>query len=222
MGTINTRLFKISTPRDTKLQNTKWVNSGVQPSSAKFTTGFVNSRSFDFINDQFIYSSEESISLSGEFSIGLWVKFNNINYENTVDHLVYLSFEDGDIVIAYMPAAKLNGGTIDYLAWHYISITRDTANLITFKLDGTSFYTETNNKALDLNSNSFILIASGIETDTHQNTVYADDILLSNTSDSFVQTQPTTYYDISDYDFSEYYPTSIKIKDENAYKLIIY
>ena len=73
-----------------------------------------------------------------------------------------------------------------------------------------------------MNSNSFILIASGIETDTHQNTVYADDILLSNTSDSFVQTQPTTYYDISDYDFSEYYPTSIKIKDENAYKLVIY
>ena len=221
MAVYNYRMFKTSTPRNTDQMSNKVANGGVLPYSGYFETetNFPNSRAQNYIKSSFLYDKNVNIAFNNEFTIAMWLKFNNQQLDNIKEKLIIVKFSNDDFVNTYLPDS-IDGATIDYYSsFHYLSIIRDSNNLITFRLDGKPFYTETNSSPLDMTNGAYIYIGNSHYNSTNKilggTNIYADDILLSDSVETFATSLPTTYYSNIDYsynnqDYSEFVGTGTK------------
>ena len=221
MAVYNYRMFKTSTPRNTDQMSNKVANGGVLPYSGYFETetNFPNSRAQNYIKSSFLYDKNVNIAFNNEFTIAMWLKFNNRQLDNIKEKLIIVKFSNDDFVNTYLPDS-IDGTTIDYYSsFHYLSIIRDSNNLITFRLDGKPFYTETNSSPLDMTNGAYVYIGNSYYNSTNKilgrTNIYADDILLSDSVETFATSLPTTYYSNIDYsynnqDYSEFVGTGTK------------
>ena len=221
MAVYNYRMFKTSTPRNTDQMSNKVANGGVLPYSGYFETetNFPNSRAQNYIKSSFLYDKNANIAFNNEFTIAMWLKFNNQQLDNIKEKLIIVKFSNDDFVNTCLPDS-IDGTTIDYCSsFHYLSIIRDSNNLITFRLDGKPFYTETNSSPLDMTNGAYVYIGNSYYNSTNKilggTNIYADDILLSDSVETFATSLPTTYYSNIDYsynnqDYSEFVGTGTK------------
>ena len=221
MAVYNYRMFKTSTPRNTDQMSNKVANGGVLPYSGYFETetNFPNSRAQNYIKSSFLYDKNVNIAFNNEFTIAMWLKFNNQQLDNIKEKLIIVKFSNDDFVNTYLPDS-IDGTIIDYYSsFHYLSIIRDSNNLITFRLDGKPFYTETNSSPLDMTNGAYVYIGNSYYNSTNKilggTNIYADDILLSDSVETFATSLPTTYYSNIDYsynnqDYSEFVGTGTK------------
>ena len=221
MAVYNYRMFKTSTPRNTDQMSNKVANGGVLPCSGYFETetNFPNSRAQNYIKSSFLYDKNVNIAFNNEFTIAMWLKFNNQQLDNIKEKLIIVKFSNDDFVNTCLPDS-IDETTIDYYSsFHYLSIIRDSNNLITFRLDGKPFYTETNSSPLDMTNGAYVYIGNSYYNSTNKilggTNIYADDILLSDSVETFATSLPTTYYSNIDYsynnqDYSEFVGTGTK------------
>lgn len=223
MAVYNYRMFKTSTPRNTSQMSDKVANSGVLPYSGYFETetNFPNSRAQNYIKSSFLYDKNVNIAFNNEFTIAMWLKFNNQQLDNIKEKLIIVKFSNDEFVNTYLPDS-IDGTAIDYYTnFHYISIIRDSDNLITFRLDGQTFYTETNSSPLDLTNGAYVYVGNNCYNTTNTilggTNIYADDILLSDSVESFATTLPTTYYSDIDRSFNDQDYSSFVGSNTKAY-----
>lgn len=221
MAVYNYRMFKTSTPRNTDQMSNKVANGGVLPYYGYFETetNFPNSRAQNYIKSSFLYDKNVNIVFNNEFTIAMWLKFNNQQLDNIKEKLIIVKFSNDDFVNTCLPDS-IDETIIDYYSsFHYLSIIRDSNNLITFRLDGKPFYTETNSSPLDMTNGAYVYIGNSYYNSTNKilggTNIYADDILLSDSVETFATSLPTTYYSNIDYsynnqDYSEFVGTGTK------------
>ena len=190
----NVRLFQVNQSIEVTNNSDKYLNAGVEGYTGQFqSTASVNSTSRAGVykkSNFLIKNNERQIVLPNEFVIGMWFKFLPGRFTNVPIHVI-IHFDDNDEVVTTLPT------TYDYVnTSHYLAIVRDSSGNIDFKIDGTTWYSDTNTSTLDLTGNSLIIIdAIGYNEDAVGSQMVADDIIISDIMIPEVvgSTPPTNY-----------------------------
>jgi hypothetical protein len=191
MSTDNIRLIQVNTPVNTTITNEKWINSGVSAYDGVFETTTINTdcRAGLYEYNNFLYHATKTIDLPSTFTIAMWARFVS---RPITDRPCYfgLIFEDGTSIVNTIP------DTITKTNNNYYTISRDSSGLVSFKINGTTIGTDTNNTAdVNLSSASYVLLGNLDDVNCTGYDVIMDDLIIANeTVDKALSTTlPTDY-----------------------------
>jgi hypothetical protein len=200
MSIDNIRLINVNTPINTSIDNEKWINSGVSAADSFFKSITHNSecRSGVYRYDNFLYHNTKKIDLPTTFTIAMWAKFIS---RPITDRTCYfgLVFNDGTSVINTIPS------TVTKTDMNYYTISRDSSNLVSFKINGATVGTDSISAVdVNLSETSYIVLGNFEDINCTGYDVIMDDLIISNevVKKALGSTLPTDY-------LIQYFPDSI-------------
>lgn len=212
---INIRL-KNNTPYDFEdTTNSNWEKTiGVDSYKSKYTNG--QGSVFGY-KGGFINNNNQTVNLTADFSIFMWAQFYNIYKADSVDFLnnfknwFIIRFENGTSIVEEIP------NTIDLSdnQYHSICIYRTGSNVYIY-IDSVLFHQSTSTAALNLSSNSFILIGNIDEDISSYMIPVIDDLIITDSASYTGSNIPASYKNTATIEYIDYPPTDTIAEEDKT------